>query len=404
MLDVVRLNSTKLEQITFPYRARMNTARNFIDGASYRSINCSPTNNTNGVDIYATGASFQKAPSKPQKLVNVILDATPVSDVVLPPELQPPSAPLDGSFKDGAFFDLDDGKTSVLALGSFGTEENDFEVMQTELLKGLTEMKARGKTQLIIDVSNNGGGFRCLAAWLHRIIAGPKNTTVPQAGIDTKARNSPFARAIVNEIISNDRDPEQQLLYNPLQWTNASNQPFGAKENWLLPPVNVTINGRPDQFSQRLGVECPPFSSPPPESALFDTRKVVIVSNARCASSCSMLSITMKVLEGAKTVVVGGKKDVQQQYCGTVGGQSTDFATIDTEIKTVHLKNDSAAPPDLKLPGMQGITWRLAFALDGSGEPEEWKDHSADAQLLLTRALVNNPNAIWKEVAKRFFA
>lgn len=37
--------------------------------------------------------------------------------------------------------------------------------------------------------------------------------------------------------------------------------------------------------------------------------------------------------EGVKTVVVGGKKDVQQQFCGTVGGQSTDFSTMDTEVK-----------------------------------------------------------------------
>ena len=37
--------------------------------------------------------------------------------------------------------------------------------------------------------------------------------------------------------------------------------------------------------------------------------------------------------EGAKTVVVGGRNDVQQEYCGTVGGESTDFSTIDTEIK-----------------------------------------------------------------------
>lgn len=37
--------------------------------------------------------------------------------------------------------------------------------------------------------------------------------------------------------------------------------------------------------------------------------------------------------EGSKTVVVGGKKDVTQQYCGTVGGQSSDFSTMDTEVK-----------------------------------------------------------------------
>lgn len=30
---------------------------------------------------------------------------------------------------------------------------------------------------------------------------------------------------------------------------------------------------------------------------------------------------------------MGGYKDVPQQYCGVVGGQSTHFAEIDTEIK-----------------------------------------------------------------------
>jgi len=40
----------------------------------------------------------------------------------------------------------------------------------------------------------------------------------------------------------------------------------------------------------------------------------------------------MNKLEGSKTVVVGGKQDVQQQYCGTVGGQSTDSDTILSDV------------------------------------------------------------------------
>ena len=40
--------------------------------------------------------------------------------------------------------------------------------------------------------------------------------------------------------------------------------------------------------------------------------------------------------EGAKTVVVGGKAEIPQKYCGTVGGQSTDFSTIDTEVKVIY--------------------------------------------------------------------
>lgn len=69
--------------------------------------------------------------------------------------------------------------------------------------------------------------------------------------------------------------------------------------------------------------------------------------------------------EGVKTVVLNGKKGTPQQYCkdsafsrliclfislrigGIVGGQSTDFSTIDTEVKTTHLKDHELAPPDM---------------------------------------------------------
>ncbi|KAJ8077340.1 hypothetical protein PM082_001770 [Marasmius tenuissimus] len=112
----------------------------------------------------------------------------------------------------------------------------------------------------------------------------------------------------------------------------------------------------------------------------------------------------MSKLEGVRTVVVGGKSDVPQQYCGTVGGQSTDFSTIDTEIKSVHLKNHTLAPPDLLANVVQGITWRLGFGLgEHSEEIEEWLDHPADVNFPLTAETVNNPMAIWKEISRVLF-
>jgi len=41
----------------------------------------------------------------------------------------------------------------------------------------------------------------------------------------------------------------------------------------------------------------------------------------------------MSKKEGTKTVVIGGKKEIPQQYSGIVGGQSVDFSTVDTDIK-----------------------------------------------------------------------
>lgn len=51
--------------------------------------------------------------------------------------------------------------------------------------------------------------------------------------------------------------------------------------------------------------------------------------------------------EGVPFIVINGNKLVPQQYSGIVGGQSTSFTTIDSEIKSVGLKNHSLAPPDL---------------------------------------------------------
>lgn len=46
-----------------------------------------------------------------------------------------------------------------------------------------------------------------------------------------------------------------------------------------------------------------------------------------------LTQITMSKSEGVRTAVMGGKHGVPQEYCGTVGGQSTDFSMVDTEVK-----------------------------------------------------------------------
>jgi hypothetical protein len=41
-----------------------------------------------------------------------------------------------------------------------------------------------------------------------------------------------------------------------------------------------------------LGQECQPFAIDPPAEGLFDPKKVAIVGNGRCASSCSLFSVS----------------------------------------------------------------------------------------------------------------
>ncbi|TFK44792.1 hypothetical protein BDQ12DRAFT_673584 [Crucibulum laeve] len=402
--------------LTLPYRSRFGSAsKNFTDSASYRANNCIATNSTNGYDAYASSVQqvfhtspislFQQQPAvSPEEArkqpMNVMLDGIPLSDISLPEHLQPALSPLEPSYSVAQFYLLNDNITGVLALGSFSAK--NFTEFGLSLLSGLQKLTADGAKQLIVDVTNNGGGYICIAHWLHRIIVGPKDTTVPQAGLDTMTRASPLAQLIV-KAIQDGGDPEDQLLYNPVQWTNASHLPFSAHSDWLK-PHNVTINGREDAFSQRIGQECQPFRWNAPDNALFDPKRVAIVSNGRCGSSCSLFSITMSKEEGVTTVVVGGKNDIRQQYCGTVGGQSTGFSSIDTEIKTTKLKNHALAPPDFMTNSVQGITWRLGFGIDDPREPEEWQEHNADINFPLTAKTVNNPVAIWEHIVDKVFA
>lgn len=53
-----------------------------------------------------------------------------------------------------------------------GSFEGDFNQFQTDTLAAITQFKKAGVTRLIIDLTNNGGGFVCLGQFLHQFLAG----------------------------------------------------------------------------------------------------------------------------------------------------------------------------------------------------------------------------------------
>lgn len=139
----------------------------FSDSASLVANNCVATDTTNGADANAVAdgaspvAAVRRLPGgrfapktqiPPQVLqkhsISVLVDDKPQSDIVLPPPLQP-ATPVSGTGV-AQFYLLQDGKTGVLALGSF--DEADFDTFQNTLLVGLQTLVSKGATQLIADV------------------------------------------------------------------------------------------------------------------------------------------------------------------------------------------------------------------------------------------------------------
>ncbi|KAM6502197.1 hypothetical protein JOM56_002174 [Amanita muscaria] len=276
------VDSVELTVQRIPYRSRFgSSSKNFTDLASYRENNCVAQNTTNGVDLYGPDAlsqnetipnpiaHFQQQPgTNPldarKQRVNVILDAIPLSDIELPRELQPSLAPLNQSYS----------LTCVLALGCFSAA--NFTKFGSSLLDGLTSLKELGpKISLLTLYTNNGGGYICIAHWLHRIIVKPRNTTVPQAGLDTTLRAGPLAKLLVEK------------------WRNAAHVTFPANSEWLN-PQDMLINGRTDAFSQRIGQECQPFDWQPPNDTLFEPHNIVIISMAGASFKNSVSSLVQR--------------------------------------------------------------------------------------------------------------
>ncbi|KAH8102308.1 hypothetical protein BXZ70DRAFT_68187 [Cristinia sonorae] len=429
-LTIQRTDSNKEETVTIPYRARhVSDVWYWSDKASYISYRCEAQPGTNGFDIINASPSvaavnettpsistFHQQPSiraedRKAHALSVLVDndirievpfeVKDEAGVAKALDLGP--VPI-GRGGPAEFYLLNDGKTGVLSLGSFSSSRMSFADYSGVLLIGLQILQSSGATQLIIDVTNNGGGFICMAQWLYRIIAGPKTETNRAGTWPTVFRAGDLAQAIVKTVSRDGYDPGADLFYNPQRWAYSNTTTFAPNFDYLARTEKRTINGDKVEFgSQKIWDTCFDWQVEPPAQRLFDPKKVAIVTNGRCASSCASFAIPLAKREGAKTVVVGGKKGIQQQYAGIVGGQVLDYFEIDIEVKSTGLKNHKLAPPDFLVNGFQSISWRLASGAVNEKEPEEFQNHAAEYNIPLTLANVNNPYAIWDEVAKTVF-
>lgn len=139
------------------YVGRVADSANFCDSWAN---NCAANSATNGVDLRSEGTSEGPVQSlaAPQRVKAGLLDLSAKKDVALPGPYVPTLPTTGGSEAVIKSYVLPGNKTGVMFVGSF--EPDDYYGFQTDAQNAINDILASGADQLIIDLTNNGGGVR----------------------------------------------------------------------------------------------------------------------------------------------------------------------------------------------------------------------------------------------------
>ncbi|KZV63402.1 hypothetical protein PENSPDRAFT_211766 [Peniophora sp. CONT] len=392
-------NSTETETVDIPFVASL-LGIGFADQASYWKNNCAANNATNGVDLRSLGTvdGSLKTKSGPMRIRGSMFDLSARKDVALPGPFVPVLPTTGGSEGVIKSYVLPGNKTGVMFVGSF--EPDDFDGFQADVKNAIDDILTSGADQLIIDLSNNGGCFICLGLFLHNYLAG---ADFGYPGFPSTNR----ANALAQKILANDINlgtTRNLSAYPADNWAfpqNNTEEP--ASHNYMQPPDTITVNGARESNSQHFYDDCTPYSVALPKNPPFDFKKIAILGNANCASTCALFSSVMYERHDTKFAIFGGKPGQSIQIKGMAGNQVLEWADLDTEIKTAELGNDPLIPPDLLVDGDMRVNWRTAWAWSDPSKPIAYVDESAQLRFAYTKDTWNNPQNLWTFAEKQLF-
>ncbi|KAI0372476.1 hypothetical protein BV20DRAFT_1050796 [Pilatotrama ljubarskyi] len=398
-MRLIPVNSTRVETVKVPFLASYLGAP-FSNREEFWALNCAANEGTNGVDFKNSAQLEKLKANRSKKLARAaIVDNSAKNAVGLPSQFEPTLPPVNGSEGVIKSFILPDKKTGVMFVGSF--EPDDFDQFQTDVQATITQFKKSGVSQLLVDLTNNGGGFVCLGQFLHAFLTGTKSLgNFPNPGFESTNRANPLAQKIVASDIG--LGVTSAIAFYPADnWAFLSNDTeMSPRNNYMKPPSSRIINGQTFVESQRFLDVCP-FSVDLPEDPPFDPKKIAIVGNGNCASTCAMFSTLMNERHNTTIAVFGGKPGLPMQFKGMAGNQVLEWFDIDSEIKTANLKDDPLAPPDLLVSGDFRHNWRIAYSFLDETLPIEYKSELPHFRFPYTVDTYNNPQNLWTFAAKQ---
>ncbi|KAI1418045.1 hypothetical protein F5Y13DRAFT_199153 [Hypoxylon sp. FL1857] len=386
--------------------------RNIATGEDFYNAFCNPST--------ASNATSQLSPRSLRAKPKLTRRALPVTGYPTPLVRESNESTTMGFFLDGAGFD----DVAVLALKSFEDDDANTYLsnFQNAVETFLSKSRAAGKQRLVLDLTENGGGF---------ILAGFELFAQLFPGVNAfNANNMRLSDGLVNisRILASLSPQDQEASVqasglisdlSTLDLSKPQGTNFSSVDEFLTP---VTL--KDDKFTAyvRQVLESPGFtltgtgnrSNGP--AALFKPENIVLLTDGNCGSTCTIFSYLMIFQQDVKTVSVGGRPQagVMQSIGGVEGSEVMMFSTISgIAAQAITIPTDQAEKQQLQdgelgllaegyavqrlmSPDAGSINFKNNFAPSDSQTPLQFTYEAANCRFFYTTEMITSPELVWQ--------
>lgn len=327
---------------------------------------------------------------------------------------------------------LDD--VAVLYLMSFSPKSTaaEFQAVVNDFLR---EAKAAGKTKLVVDFQNNGGGLILLGYDFFRQLF-PK---VVQDGNSRWKQSKSYAALarVISDTVKNvnpatESNPDLIDLYETW-WNyrydlNITNQDFATFADKFAPHVyketdytalmrwNLSDPLTTTNKTFGVGIEMSGYGTRSNLPQPFKAEDIIILYDGACSSTCTLASEMLRLQGGVKSIAMGGrpKKGPIQGVGGIKGSQILNFINIYSYTNYVgQLTDDAKIKAEFgrftTLP-MQRSTASAVNVRDqilrdnvNDGVPAQYIAEEADCRLYWTAPMIADVTEVWNAAANSAF-
>ncbi|KAI9293519.1 hypothetical protein K502DRAFT_366640 [Neoconidiobolus thromboides FSU 785] len=378
------------ERVKVPYLVTGPTGYN--DTASYYKANCSVNPSERQSSPFNEENKDVERPELLRQQVKQVIETKIDQELPLSKSSTGLNDPLTKGFFVQSYLIKED--TALLNLPTFAPAGVSYFVNET--ISALKAFKEKKVSKVLIDVSNNGGGIICLGYWLAEYFF-PKSNPLY---FRTDQRMSPIFNALVKA--SNGTGG----FHDPQSWLKLDGTYFSSPEEFLKGRKFVR-GGSEGSYTQLFLDDCPsnPFADLIKENnneSPYKPEDITIISNGVCYSTCTLFSNNLQLVNGVKTVLVGGDKKTEGTVASLAGGTVYSLTYVLWELQRFGLLG---TPDSLKFPPFKialSYTSREAYSEPSdskSPRPLEFTWIPAKKRIFYTEESLLNPYKLWEQVA-----